>query len=247
MENEKYMPPQIRWRWLLPLLLSLLPLFAFPQEGKENHFLNKWAVGAGYNFLHRSSDYPFDKSTFEISIKYRHTPKHSFYLTVPFYFKNNKKEQRDFELIIYNDYWYYRIWGIGAGYDYTFFDWKGLSAFGGIGFDFRRNHRQRIVHHYIYDNQGNFVLDEFGNKCKDHFFRDFHNNLYGLTPQIGLSYRLGHWGCDLKYTFSVFLDVYDDDIIYSDGSSFNEFNHLDSIVRSCRCLHGLSASLFYYF
>lgn len=234
---------QIKQRQCLFLFLllaaSLYPLLSFGQTEKEC-FLDKWAIGAGYDFLH-DDDYPFNKNTFEVSIKYLHTPKHSFYLTVPFYFKNDKVENKLLESGDHKIPLVYRICGIGLGYNYTVFDWKGLSGFCGIGFDFKRGYRQ--IMYYLYDS------DEIGSKPTDYRIQDYQNNVYGLTPQVGLSYKFGHLGCDLKYTFSAMLDMYKYDIIFSNGDKYNADLHpeWDVFVKSYRSLHGLSLSLFYYF
>ena len=229
-------------RRLFPLLLFFIvffPLLSFGQAEKAR-FLDKWSIGGGYNFLHRSKN-PFDKGTIELSVKYRLTNRHSFYLTFPLYFENHKREQGDFQLVVFDDPWLYRIWGTALGYNYTVFGRKGLSVFIGIGFDFKRDYSQYKDYHYVDDNQGN--------KKEDHDLREYQNNAYGVSPQAGLSYRYGHLGCDLKYTFSAMLDMYKDDIIYSNGDRYiADLNpRFDKYIKSYRSLHGLSLSLFYYF
>lgn len=74
---------------LLFLFCLSLPL-TFGQTTDGGSFWNKLGIGAGYNFLNNSGfpddrEKPFDKRTFELSVKYRLTDKHSFYLMVPLY------------------------------------------------------------------------------------------------------------------------------------------------------------------
>lgn len=224
----------------LLLLLFIIVPFTFAQTAKEKKFLHKWAIGGGYNFLHRS-ERPFDKGTFELSVKYRLTHRHSFYLTFPLYFENHKSEQGEFQLVVFEDPWVYRIWGTALGYNYTVFSWKGLSGFVGIGFDFKRNYRQYKDYHHVDDGQGG--------KREDSDLREYQNNDYGLSPQVGISYQYGHLGCDLKYTFSAMLDMYKQDIIFSNGDKLHaDLNpRFDKYTKTYRSLHGLSLSLFYYF
>lgn len=225
-------------RWLCPLLLLLLPLFVFSQEGEENHFLSKWAVGAGYNFLHRSK-LPFNERTFEVSVKYRYTDKHAFYLTVPLYFENNKDEQKDFKLIIFNDPWVHRIWGISAGYDYTVFEWNGFSGFGGIGFDFKKDTYKSITYSYS--------QNESGESYEDYTIGGTIFRGYGLSPQIGLLYKFKHLECELKYMFSVFK-IRDTFVLKnSAGEDFYDKNKYDLVEHYFKCSQGLSLSLYYYF
>lgn len=222
------------------LLWSLLFALSFPtasgqiKEGKS--FLSKWGVGVGYNFLHRSEP-PFNARTYEVSVKYRHTEKHSFYLTMPFYFENNKKEQQEWKE--YNDLWLHRIWGAGIGYDYTAFEWKGLSAFGGVGFDYLHSLWQKKIHIYS--------EDEWGNRYEDYYIWGYINNGYGLSPQIGLTYRFKHVGCELKYKFTVYRIREEDDTRRSDGSYIDHGDDRYKFKHFFRCSNGLSLSLFYYF
>ena len=220
---------------LLFMLFVLLPLFSFAQSEKT---LNKWGVGAGYNFLHRSV-LPFNERTFEISVKYLYTDKHSFYLTVPFYFENNKDEQKDFKLGIFNDPWVHRIWGIGVGYNYTVFEWNGISGFLGGGFDFI--HEKYLSIQYSYD------LDDSGNQFESYSTGGTVFRGYGLSPQIGLSYRFKHLGCEFKYKFSVFR-IRDTFVLKNKkGEDVYDKNKTDLVDHYFKCSQGLSLSLYYYF
>ena len=83
---------------LLFLFCLSLPL-TFGQTTDGGSFWNKLGIGAGYNFLNNSGfpddrEKPFDKRTFELSVKYRLTDKHSFYLMVPLYVDCSSKKRK---------------------------------------------------------------------------------------------------------------------------------------------------------
>ena len=217
---------------LLLLFFFFVP-FTFAQSAKENNFLHKWAIGGGYNFLHDQEE-PFDKRTFELSVKYRLTDKHSFYLMVPLYVdcSSKKRKYHKTESIIPS---LYRIWGTDLGYNYAVFDWKGIRVFGGMSFSYL--HSKRDIKH---------LTDWDGNKWTDHFFQKKKYNGYGLSPQVGIAYRFQHVECELKYKYSLFRMKSDKRRIKSDGSVHEgyELYRFDHYFES---LHGLSLSLFYYF
>ncbi len=225
---------------LLLLFLLFLPLpLIFGQTTDENSFWSKWGIGGGYNFLHRS-ELPFNERTFEVSVRYLYTDKHSFYLAVPFYFENNKDKQDEFKLGMFEDPWLHRIWGIGIGYNYTIFEWNGISGFGGVGFDFRRDNHQSI-HYYSLD-------DDFGKSYETYSISSMSFTGYGLSPQAGLRYRLNHLGCELKYEFSVFRIRMTPQLQHEDGQyAYDKDQTANSREHYFRCLQDLSLSLFYYF
>lgn len=220
------------------LLCCVFPLFVLGQTEKPSR-LNKWGVGVGYDFLHRST-LPFNERTFEISVKYLYTDKHSFYLTVPFYFENNKDEQKEFKLNGFGDPWVHRIWGISIGYNYMAFEWNGFSGFGGVGFDFRRDNYQSI-HYYYLD-------DDFGKSSETYSIGSMSFTSYGLSPQIGLLYRLNHLGCELKYSFSVFRVRMTPQLQHENGQyAYDKEQIANSREHYFRSSHNLSLSLYYYF
>ncbi|MBP3518425.1 MAG: hypothetical protein J6K31_08565 [Parabacteroides sp.] len=220
------------------LLFSLFLIshsFSFGQTLDKECFLHKWSVGAGYNFLNDPEN-PFDKRTFELSVKYRLTDKHSFYLMVPLYVENSKRIRKkySFENVIP---WLHRIWGTELGYNYTMFDWKRLCLFGGIGLSYL--HACQDVK-YPTDWVG-----EWGNKHPtDYFMIKKKYNGYGLSPQVGISYQFQHIGCELKYKYSLYRMKRDVRWIESDGSISDAYGGKRYYFES---LHGLSIGLFYYF
>lgn len=105
---------------LLFLFCLSLPL-TFGQTTDGGSFWNKLGIGAGYNFLNNSGfpddrEKPFDKRTFELSVKYRLTDKHSFYLMVPLYVdcSSKKRKYHKTDDIIPC---LHRIWGTELGYN----------------------------------------------------------------------------------------------------------------------------------
>lgn len=219
------------------MAFCLFPLFVVGQTEKNDH-LNKWGIGVGYDFLHRSK-LPFNERTFEISVKYLYTDKHSFYLTLPFYFENNKDEQKDFNLGLFNDPWLHRIWGVGIGYNYTVFEWNGISGYGGVGFDFMREKYLSIQ--YSYD------VDDWGNKTESHSTGGSIFIGYALSPQIGLSYRFKHLGCELKYKLSAFR-IRDTFVLKNkNGEDIYDKDKTDLVDHYFRCSQDLSLNLYYYF
>lgn len=229
-----------RNKFVLQFLMAfcLFPILVVGQTGKKDH-LNKWGIGVGYNFLHRSK-LPFNERTFEISVKYLYTDKHSFYLTVPFYFENNKDEQKDFKIVLFNDPWLKRIWGINIGYTYNFFQWNGISGFGGVGFDFKRD-KDQVIYYYYLD-------DAYGNPSESHSIGGSLFTGYGLSPQIGLSYRFKNIGCELKYKFSGFRVRMTPISKDEDGHDIlNKEQMANSIEHYFKFSQDLSLSLYYYF
>lgn len=149
---------------LLFLFCLSLPL-TFGQTTDGGSFWNKLGIGAGYNFLNNSGfpddrEKPFDKRTFELSVKYRLTDKHSFYLMVPLYVdcSSKKRKYHKTDDIIPC---LHRIWGTELGYNYTVFDWKGIHVFGGMGFSYL--HSKRDI---------KYLTEWDGNKWTDHFFSE---------------------------------------------------------------------------
>lgn len=229
---------QKKKHWLLPLLLALLPLSAFSQEEKGK-FLDKWAIGAGYNFLNDPDDPedPFDKRMFELSVKYRLTDKHSFYLMIPLYVENSKKKRKKWNSSNAIPC-LHRIWGTELGYNYTVFDWKNLRAFGGIGLSYLHSRRDSK---YLTEWVG-----EWGNKRPtDYYIFNRKYNAFGLSPQVGIAYQFRHIECELKYKYSLCRMESDVRWIESDGS-VNE-GYIFRFRQYFESLHGLSIGLFYHF
>ena len=220
---------------LLFIFFLSIPL-TFGQTEDKNSFWSKWGVGGGYNFLNNSDDPedPFDKRTFELSVKYRLTDRHSFYLMVPLYVENSKKLRKNYN----SDNaipCLHRIWGTELGYNYTVFDWMNISAFGGIGLG------------YLHSSRDTKNLTEWdGNKWTDYFMIRRKYNGYGLSPQVGIAYRFQHVGCELKYKYSLYRMKSDMQWIESDGHVIEGYERyrFDHYFES---LHGLSIGLFYYF
>lgn len=217
---------KMMWQRLLLYLFSFYPLMVWSQSDK---IINKWSIGVGYDFLHERKVL-FQQQAINVSVKYSLTDKHSFYLTVPLYFENNREEQKNFELTVYSDPLYWRIWGIGAGYNYTIYTWKGLSGFAGFGFDFKKEtYRFRNYYYDLNDGTETFV-DEGKN-----------NSAYGLSPQIGLSYRFKHVECELKYKYSAtfvrrhFLAENRDELTIADYVDHCFLNRQDLVLSLYYC------------
>ncbi len=221
-------------------ILQLLFMFflslslTFGQTADKNSFWSKWGVGGGYNFWNNLDDpgNPFDKRTFELSVKYRLTDRHSFYLMVPLYVENSKKLRKNYNS---DDAipCLHRIWGTELGYNYTVFDWKNISVFGGMGLS------------YLHSSKDLKYLTEWdGNEWTDYFLLKRKCNGYGLSPHVGIAYQFRHIGCELKYKYSLYRMKSDLRWIESDGSVNDGYGGKRYYYES---LHGLSIGLFYYF
>lgn len=117
---------------------------------------------------------PFDKRTFELSVKYRLTDKHSFYLMVSLYvdYSSKKRKCHKTDNIIPC---LHRIWGTKLGYNYTVFDWKGIHVFGGMVFCYL--HSKRDI---------KYLTEWDGNKWTDHFLCKKSIMLMACLPKSAL-------------------------------------------------------------
>lgn len=109
------------------LFLLMLPFIGFAQN-EQSAKQNKFGVGLGYNFNPVMGD---SIRPIELAFRYRMGNKHTFELYTPLYF--NKVNTKDGT----NDVKKQTLYGIGFGYDYTFYTHSNLNFFAGISADYQ--------------------------------------------------------------------------------------------------------------
>ena len=134
--------------WLVFLWAMCTPIFA-----QEN--FRRIGIGIGY---YSSSIVGDSVHPFELSVRYRINSKHTVQLYTPLWIRREKgllrgpkenfvkQEHHD----MYNETWTHSLWGIGVGYDYTFYSYSGFNVFTGCNLDFQKYEYRYDLKHMLY-------------------------------------------------------------------------------------------------
>src|SRR5690554_5624425 len=116
----------MRTTTLTLLLLVFLPYTGFAQASSSTDF-KKFGIGLGYSFPSFMSD---SIRPIELSFRYRINDKHTLQLYAPLSYKKASIRNLD-------DTRKETLWGLGLGYDYTFYSYDYLSFFVGLSGDYQ--------------------------------------------------------------------------------------------------------------
>ncbi len=139
----------------------------------------------------------------EISFLYRLSPRHGFYFTIPWMIRTTSNVNDRFHSAFldksyvdcqYDDQKAY-TYGFDAGYDFSFYRYKGLSAFAGLGIGYQR---------YVVDTEHNSMNDATLPPWENFISAlNVTTNAYSLTPQVGLMYEWKCMALEVKYRLYV--------------------------------------------
>lgn len=131
------------------LFLLIIPFIGYAQVDEPTSTKN-FGVGIGYNFHSVMSD---SIRPLELSLHYRIDDRHKLHLFTPVAYQ--KTDIRDAD-----DTRKKTLWGVGAGYDYTFYKHSFLSFFVGIESDYQWYQNRRDLHTVYYEIENNEISNE---------------------------------------------------------------------------------------
>ena len=122
-------------KMILLIWLTTIPFIGFSQD------FRKIGIGFGY---HTTSIVGDSVRPFELSLRYRINNKHTLQVYAPLWLKkdNQKIEHwadftKDEHKKMYKQIYTHSLWGVGVGYDYTFYSYSQFNLFTGINADFQ--------------------------------------------------------------------------------------------------------------
>lgn len=121
------------------ILLTCVLTISFILSAQD---FRKFGIGVGYS---TSSIVGDSVSPFELSLRYRINDKHTIQMYAPLWLKQDKQVQGDDKpdymkqehLDMFNHTYTHSLWGMGAGYDYTFYSYFLFNFFTGVNADFQ--------------------------------------------------------------------------------------------------------------
>lgn len=221
-------------RHIIALILVInigIPSYLLGQNSEKKDNLQRFALGLGSDFRN-VADKQNAMKPLELSMKYRLNNEHVLYINMPLLFKNkNSSKDRPYDLDVLK--LKQRMYGIGIGYEYHFIQQNKFSEFIGIGFDYYHTNEKYTSHDYTDD-----VPDV---NLKDAKYT-FKQNIYALSPQIGIDYTIGAFKIELKCKYSPSEIVEKETGKYGNYSEYKK----DS-TYSTKLLKSLALSLYYNF
>lgn len=171
--------------FLLCFFISFMGYAQTEQPSKQH----KFGVGLGYNFNSVIGD---SIRPVELSLRYRVNDKHTLHLYAPLSFKKTSIHNAD-------DTRKQTLYGIGIGYDYTFYTYSHLDFFAGLSADYQW-YQNRWDFHRTYDI---YEGAEFQYKKEDIYF--YWDKARGVTlaPHLGFRFSTHKVGTELNLNLGI--------------------------------------------
>ena len=166
---------RMKTKMILLIWLVSISFIGFSQD------LRKIGIGFGY---HTTSIVGDSVRPFELSLRYRINNKHTLQVYAPLWLKkdNQKIEHwadftKDEHKKMYKQIYTHSLWGIGLGYDYTFYSYSQFNFFTGISTDFQRYEYRNDYYNINYIQLGPIdnrppVYDDFYKKIETSYYWD---------------------------------------------------------------------------
>jgi len=177
-------------KMILLIWLTTIPFIGFSQD------FRKVGLGIGY---HTTSIVGDSVRPFELSLRYRINNKHTLQVYAPLWLKkdNQKIEHwadftKDEHKKMYKQIYTHSLWGIGLGYDYTFYSYSQFNFFTGISTDFQWYEYRKDFYHINYIQLGPIdnrppVYDDFYKKIETSYYWDRKMGI-SIIPNTGIRF-----------------------------------------------------------
>ena len=218
------------------LFLVLLSFTGFAQTNQPSD-LKKIGVGIGYNSNSVIGD---SVRPLELSLRYRINDRHTLQLYTPLSYKRSSIRNVD-------DTRKETLWGLGLGYDYTFYTCSSLNFFAGLSADYQWYQIRRDS----YYKGPRHLTDGTSYEVERTYY--YWHKVKGLTinPNIGIRLSFGHITSEMAiniplsklrkeaYSFSEEID--------NGGKSTSEGLYPDNKINELKFSTNISANIIYYF
>ncbi len=177
-------------KMILLIWLTSISFIGFSQD------FRKIGIGFGY---HTTSIVGDSVRPFELSLRYRIINKHTLLVDAPLWLKkDNQKIEHwaDFTKAehkkMYKQIYTHSLWGIGLGYDYTFYSYSQFNFFTGISTDFQRYEYRNDYYDINYIQLGPIdnrppVYDDFYKKIETSYYWDRKTGI-SIIPNTGIRF-----------------------------------------------------------
>jgi len=218
------------------LFLLIFPVLGFAQTNQPSG-LKKIGVGIGYNFNSVMSD---SIRPIEFSLRYRINDRHTLQLYAPLSYKRSSIRKAD-------DTRKETLWGVGLGYDYTFYTYSHLNFFAGLSADYQWYQTR----HDTYYKGPRHLTDGTSYEVERTYYYWHKVNGLVINPNIGMRLSFGSLTSEIRlnvplsklrkeaYSFS--------EEIYNAGSSTSEGLYPDDKINELKFSTNISAHIIYYF
>lgn len=218
------------------LFLLIFPVFGFAQTNQPSD-LKKIGIGIGYNSHSVISD---SIRPIEFSLRYRINDRHTFQLYAPLNYKKSSIRNVD-------DTRKETLWGLGLGYDYTFYTYSHLNFFAGASADYQWCQTR----HDTYYKGPRYVSDDSFYEVERTYYYWYKVNGLVINPNIGIRLSFGSITSEIRmnvplsklrkeaYSFSEEID--------NGGKSTSEGLYPDNKINELKFSTNISANIIYYF
>lgn len=222
--------------FFLVLLLTFFHVFAHA-ENQDQVKSGTIGIGLGYGFNSLIGD---SVRPINLSFRYRMKDKHTFQLYVPFSFKRSHIRKN-------SDVRKETLWGIGLGYDYTFYSCYRFDFLVGIKADYRwyqSRHDISAVYPVYIENKIAYV------KESEYYYWDKVDGIC-LIPNAGVRFSVGKVTAELLMNISASRfdrDSYSYHYVKAEtwSSTWEEF-YPDNDITEVKVRPEISINLSYYF
>ena len=218
------------------LLLLILPFMGFGQTSQPSDF-KKIGVGIGYNSNSVMGD---SIRPLELSLRYRLNARHTLQLYAPLSYKRSSIRNVD-------DTRKETLWGLGLGYDYTFYTCSSLNFFAGLSADYQ----WYKVRCDAYSKGPRYTSDGSSYEVEETYF--FWHKVNGLVINPNMGVRLSFGNITSEIAINVPLSrlrkeayAFWEEIVPA-GKGSSEMFYPDDKVNELKLSTDISANIVYYF
>lgn len=218
------------------LFLLIFPVLGFAQTNQSSD-LRKIGVGIGYSSHSVMGD---SIRPVELSLRYRINDRHTLQLHAPVSYKRSSIRNMD-------DTRKETLWGLGLGYDYTFYSCSHLDFFAGVSADYQWCQ----VRHDAYYKGPKRIADGTSYEIEDTYY--YWHKVKGVVihPNMGIRFSFGNVTSEMAINIPLSKlrkEAYSfrEEIVPA-GKSTSEGLYPDNKINELKFSTNISANIIFYF